>query len=357
LIAFGFKKLLLMDYSRYQVEDFVTDEYFIRWVKSPNEESNSFWNAWLSKNPAHRLRIHEARQIILLLDIKEDKPAEGRFLEIWENITREDQNYPEPHTDEKLPRASMKWYYKLAASLLFLTLIGAALLVYNRRTVTISTAYGEARTLFLPDSTKVTLNSNSSLRFSRINFNEKGREVWLDGEAFFAVVRKNNQQNFLVHTDQLEVEVLGTKFDVNSRRGKTRVILEEGKVKLDLKSPSNKPVIMKPGELVEYSEKDKAPTRKTVDPTNYLSWKNNRLVFTSTSLLEIAHLLEDNYGYNVVFEDQEISKRRFTGSTSSENVKELFQKLSLVFALSVQQDSNRIIIRYNKEKPRQPSSP
>src|SRR5688572_28246450 len=156
----------------------------------------------------------------------------------------------------------------------------------------------------------VTLNFNSSLRFSRVDFNEKGREVWLDGEAFFAVVHKSNHQNFLVHTDQLKVEVLGTKFDVNSRRGKTRVMLEEGKVKLDLKSAFTKQVIMKPGELVEYSEKDKAPTRKTVDPTNYLSWKNNRLVFTSTSLLEIAHLLEDNYGYKVAFEDPEISKRK-----------------------------------------------
>jgi ferric-dicitrate binding protein FerR (iron transport regulator) len=348
-----------MDYSRYQVEDFVTDEYFIKWVKSPNEQSNSFWNAWLSKNPDHRSRIHEARQIILLLDFKENKPAEGKFLEIWENIIREDQGHPELSNDneKKFPRGNGKWYYKVAASLLFLALIGTALFVYNHRTITIRTAYGEARTLFLPDSTKVTLNSNSSLRFSRVDFTEQRREVWLDGEAFFAVVHKSNHQNFLVRTDQLNVEVLGTKFDVSSRRGKTRVVLEEGKVKLDLKSEFNKAVIMKPGELVEFSDKDKTPTRKTVDPTNYLSWKNNRLVFTSTSLLEIAHMLEDNYGYTVIFEDMEISKRKFTGSASSENVQELFQKLSIVFSLNIQKDNNRVVIRHNKEKPRQPSSP
>ena len=346
-----------MDYSRYQVEDFVTDEFFIRWVKSPTSESNAFWNAWLSKNPHQRSQIQEAREIVFHLDIKEKWPPEGKFLEMWGNIIREDQpaiELGEGHR-QVLKKTQIKWHYKIAASLLFFILIGASVFIYQHRTTTITTSYGESRTLFLPDSTKVTLNSNSSIQFSASNFTSKKREVWLKGEAFFAVVHKTNHQNFLVHTSQLQVEVLGTKFDVNSRRGKTRVVLEEGKVKLDLQSAHAAPVIMQPGELVEFSEKDKTPTRKTVDLGNYLSWKNNRLIFMSTSLLEISHILEDNYGYKVTFGDEAIAKRKFTGSASSENLQELFEKLSTVFGLNIQQDNNRLIIHYNKENPKQRS--
>lgn len=347
-----------MDYSRYQIEDFVTDEYFIKWVKSPTEESSAFWTAWLSKNPHRRLRVQEAREIILFLDIKENKAEEGRFLEIWDNIIAVHQKtggIARENNKQVHSPVGMKWYYKLAATLVFFALVGSGLFVYHTRTINITTAYGESRTLFLPDSTKVTLNSNSSLRFSSFNFTRDKREVWLKGEAFFAVVHKSDHQNFLVRTGQLNVEVLGTKFDVNSRRGKTRVVLEEGKVKLNLRSADNTPFIMKPGELVEFSQTDRVPKRKTVDPDNYLSWRNDRLIFVSTSLLEIAHLLEDNYGYRVTFEAEEMADRKFTGSASTDDVQGLLKKLSMVFGLDIRQDNKSLRIQYNKENPKQPS--
>jgi len=334
----------------------VTDAFFIKWVKSPAEEHHAFWNAWLSKHPEARVRVEEARQIVLLLDIKEDVAPDGKFLEVWERINREAAGTREHLTpDEPFIRSRpvLTWFYRVAASLLLVALFAGSYYYYNHRTITIVTAYGESRTLFLPDSTKVTLNSNSSLHYSIADFTNRKRAVWLQGEAFFAVLHKRNHQNFLVHTGQLHIEVLGTKFDVNSRRGKTRVVLQEGKVRLDLESENKTALIMKPGDLVEFAKTDKAPVKKTVDPDNYLAWKDNRLIFSSTSLMEIAQLLEDNYGYKVVFEKEEIAKRKFTGSSSSENLAELFQKLSLVFDLNIQKESNTLIIQYKKENPKQ----
>ncbi|HTE31784.1 MAG TPA: FecR domain-containing protein [Chryseolinea sp.] len=347
-----------MDYSKHQVEDFVTDAFFIKWVKSPTDEHNAFWNAWLSKHNESRKIVEEARQIILLLDIKEHVPPDGKFLEIWERIGREDQSAVDRDAGNELTlvvRPPIKWFYKLAASLLLLICVGGFYWSYSHRTVVVVTAYGESRTLILPDSTKVMLNSNSSIRYNTGDFTDSKREIWLNGEAFFAVVRKTNEQHFLVHTGQLHVEVLGTKFNVNSRRGKTRVVLQEGKVKLDLESKNKPPLYMRPGDMVEFSEKDKTPVKKTVDTNNYLAWRNNRLIFSSTSLLEIAQLLEDNYGYKVVFEEEEIANRKFTGSSPSDNLQELFQKLSIVFDLTIQQDMNILTIQYNKENPKQRS--
>jgi len=364
IVSLGYDRIIIpglyfiqrMDYSRYQVEDFVTDAFFIKWVKSPAEEHHAFWNAWLSKHPEARPRVEEARQIVLLLDIKEDVPPDGKFLEIWERINREAAGASEhrmPGEPAIRTTAMLTWVYRIAASLVLAVLFAGSYYYYNHRTITVVTAYGESRTLFLPDSTKVTLNSNSSLHYSVADFTNRKRAVSLQGEAFFSVLHKRNHQNFLVHTGQLHIEVLGTKFDVNSRRGKTRVVLQEGKVRLDLESENKTAVIMKPGDLVEFAKSDKAPVKKTVDPDNYLAWKDNRLIFSSTSLMEIAQLLEDNYGYKVIFEKEEIAKRKFTGSSSGENLEELFQKLSLVFDLTIQKESNTLIIQYRKENPKQ----
>jgi hypothetical protein len=80
-----------MEYSKFKVEEFVTDEYFVRWIKKPDVETNAYWNSWLSKNVQQLASIRKAREIIILLDFKINRPPEGRFLEVWERIIR-----PEP---------------------------------------------------------------------------------------------------------------------------------------------------------------------------------------------------------------------------------------------------------------------
>jgi len=339
-----------MRYDHYRVEDFVTDEYFIRWVKSPDAQSSAFWNSWSSQHPDKKEVIHRAKEIVQMLDIREIAPEEGKFLEVWEKvIERTDAKEPDTlsiYPDEIEGRKKISWVYKIAAAIAVTALAYIGFSLYEfQNNILITTSFGESRTLFLPDSTKVTLNANSSLRYTENTFNKDDREVWLDGEAFFAVVHKPDNRNFKVHTSELEVEVLGTKFDVNSRRGKTKVILEEGRVKLDMnRSKVGLPLVMQPGDFVEVSIASKTINRRSVDPQEYLAWRNNRLHFSSTPLKEIADLIEDNYGYEVVFADPEIAERKFTGSTSSEDLQELTTKLSRLFGLKISQEGNTISI-------------
>ena len=339
-----------MNYSSYTVEDFVTDESFIQWVKNPTEESNAFWNAWLSQNPHKESIISEARQIVQMLSFRETHAPEGKFLEIWEKISDSADrkvlvDMAAVGSGQKQMRPFQRWY-RVAA--VFLLAAAAVLYTFVTRpdTIVVQTAFGESRVLFLPDSSKVTLNANSVLQYHR-DFKENDREVWLDGEAFFAVVHKKDHQNFRVHTDELEVEVLGTRFNVNSRRGKSKVALEEGKVKLDIAREGKKiEVIMKPGELVEVSKEAQQFEKKIVEVSNYSSWRSNKLVFVSTSLIEIAQLLEDNYGFTVEFRDENLKGERFTGSASVDNLDELIDKLNKVFGLNVQRQGNSLIFQY-----------
>lgn len=346
-----------MDYSNYKVEDLITDEYFIKWVKMPDAESNAYWNSWISRYPYQKAVFQRAREIILLLEIKENRAPEGRFLEIWENIAQAAEQKTGKMSLNKSDGVSRnagriyQWFIKTAAAVaLFCLITWAYSLYHDARSIVIATSFGESRTLFLPDSTKVTLNANSILSYAPKDFSENNREVSLQGQAFFAVVHKSGNQNFKVHTSEIQVEVIGTRFDVNSRRGKTKVILEEGKVRLDVDRESKKPetLVMKPGDFVEVSEYTQEIKRKTVDPQDYLSWRNNRLEFVSSSLQEIGQVIEDNYGYEVIFLDPDLKERNFTGSSSSEDIQELLQKLSKLFDLNIKQEGKEIIFKSNK---------
>lgn len=333
----------------------VADPYFIKWVKSPEPEHVAFWNAFISKHPACISRVEEARQIILKLDFRQDILPEGKVVELWDRINRAGgvSEYVVSPIEEPQRSRNFRPYYKMAAAVLLLVLAGVSYFRYFY-TISVKTTYGESRALFLPDSTKVTLNSNSELRYKPGDFLRRERTVVLEGEGFFAVTHQRDQSNFIVHTDELNVEVLGTKFNVNTRRGKTQVVLQEGKVKLDMHGA---PMVMKPGELVEFGGSMESTVKRTVDTDNYSAWRNNRLVFSRTSLLEITQLMEDNYGYKVVLDDLALNERKFTGTCSSENLDELFEKLSIVFDLEIARSGNVITIQSNKEKPKQPSLP
>ena len=120
------------------------------------------------------------------------------------------------------------------------------------------TGYGQVKILLLPDSSKLVLNANSAVKIPQ-QWKEQGdRQVWLDGEGYFEVAKKiTTHQKFIVHTSQVDVEVLGTKFNVNTRRRQSLVALEEGKVQLSVKGKSvsviqklTRPsIVLKPGEV------------------------------------------------------------------------------------------------------------
>lgn len=335
-----------MDYSKYTAEDFAADEDFIAWVKSPTEELNSFWNAWLSQNLHRKAELERGRRIVLALEIKENHPPEGAMLKVWANINNATRLYaPSEREPLRSNRGGLiRARYAIAATLVMAMIAGAYLFIRSiNQEVVIATHYGESRTVILPDSTRITLNGNSSVRYLRSGFEGGTRDVWLDGEAFFTVTRTLNNDQFVVHTSELSVKVLGTRFNVRSRRGNTEVVLDEGKVKLDMAGVDSS-LVMKPGELVEFSEVGTL-VRKPVDPDDYSSWRNNRLVFKSATLEEIARILEDTYGFVVILEDEHLKKKSFTGSSSSDNIHELLDKLGQIFDLEVVKNDNQIIMR------------
>lgn len=162
--------------------------------------------------------------------------------------------------------------------------------------------------LALADGTEVWLNATSKLRFP-FNFSGDKREVYLEGEGYFNVAKKDGQP-FIVHTAHAAITVLGTTFNVNAYQdGVTTTSLVSGKV---ITSGGSGEVTLRPGQQVAFADGHK-PIVDNFDSDEVLAWMRGLYVFHNTSLATIAAVIERWYGVKVVFDDPSLGDKKFTG--------------------------------------------
>lgn len=242
--------------------------------------------------------------------------------------------------------------YRVAAAILLLVAF-SSVLYFNLPIVgehaqldtsntVVETKYGERRTIVLPDESTVILNGNSKLKYSK-NWSGQIREVWIDGEGFFAVQHTKSHQKFVVHTREgLSVEVLGTKFNVKSREHGSEVLLTEGKVKLNVDN-TEAPVYLNPGELA--TVKENQLSKRVVEGIQYTSWVRSKLVFDKTQLNELAQILQDTYGLKVSFQNEDLKQRQLSGEISSASADDILFAIAETFNIKVtKMDDNSVIL-------------
>ncbi len=328
-----------MDYLHFTSKDFARDAWFQQWVLTADAEAAHFWQTWLGQHPYKAAEVNEAREMILLLGFGQNHQANEDFLQVWDNVQQEIIQKP-AHAPKK---AFLQAFTKVAAVFSGVLLAGVLVLLLwnNDATVAYATHFGETRSLTLPDGSKVILNANSTIRFAENWTQQNPREVWLEGEAFFEVekVFASNTDlpvKFVVHTSPMDVEVLGTEFNVNNRREETKVVLKSGKVKLNVKNGEKvEEIFMRPGEMVAFNEMSKALTKKMVNPDIHASWKDHQLIFEEVSLGEIARMLEDGYGVTVNFEDSQLAQEQFTGLVPSNDIDVLLEAFTKLYGIQI----------------------
>ncbi len=346
-----------MKYNNYSAEDFITDDYFREWVEHPDEENQKFWDDWIRQHPERLEAINEARSILEHLNFKVAQPDQADYHEVKENIQKgiEEAFLPFPVSSPLYKKKEwQKGAFRIAAALLMgMTLLGLAYfyLIQDKKT-TYTTHLGETKHIVLPDSSTVILNANSTLSLSSDWLNN--REVWLKGEAYFSVKKLNelalqedgpaHPVKFTVHTEHLEVVVLGTRFNVNERRGSTKVVLNSGRVQL--KNTTNKEIMnMSPGDLVDFSKAEKKFQKKVVDPELLAVWKAGHFAFDGTPIRLVAKMLEDIYGYQVTIDDEKLAGRKFTADIPSHDIGILLELIAESLDVSAEKENNVIVFK------------
>ena len=193
-------------------------------------------------------------------------------------------------------KVSFRRYWMAAASVMLL-LVGFGTLYMTERNkpewVSVVTAPGQLKDVYLPDSTLVAMAGGSTLRYDAKIYGKERRVVEMTGKAFFQV-KRNEARPFSVHTALTEVTVLGTSFQVNEQPGSTEVNVVTGKVRFTAgKEPE--PVILTAGMSASYSNEKKEIEILTEENPNNLSWKTKQLRFNDTPLDKVIEDLNDYY--------------------------------------------------------------
>jgi hypothetical protein len=366
-------------FSDYSSTDFLNEDTFIRWILKSDTTSEKFWEEYLVNNPDQHDEINEAIEIFNHFGIQQNQLTNEEIFSMWDHIK---------HNSIKKKQLGVFNLLKYAAVIIVIFLSGALSyyfyqgfktqkfqvaditplantgeaqiilsdgrsvplylkdseikynstgdkVIINNDTIVQEVAndkaeinrivmpYGKSSLITLSDGTKVWLNAGSQLIYPSF-FNNKIREVLLFGEAFFEVAQ-NEKNPFIVRTEYIDIEVLGTSFDVLAYADDKNfeTILVNGKVSLTLKKERffarKEKIYLEPNQKFLINKADGISYISEVDVSHYTSWKDGMLKFEKEDLTNVLRKLERYYNNTIQIKDPPLGSYKISGKLDLKN--------------------------------------
>ena len=332
-----------MSKSFVNVEDILTDDLFIAWYSREDEEKVKEWENWVNDNPQYQHLVDEAIAFMNSISVPEGSVEGKKVAASLRHVNARLDKLAETRVLPVTKTRSNKRWWMAAAAVAVIVIVSSSLLLleFNSKKSAYVTPYGQLEKHELPDGSVVTLNANSSVKIDGEWNDEKDREVWLKGEAFFKVSKTKNKNRFIVHTGQLDVIVTGTQFNVVNRNNKTSVLLTEGSVTILVKD--GKQIMMKPGDFVELGNNDLLQ-KKDVNPENIIAWTDKKMVFENTPMEKAAEMIKDIYGVEVELSNEKAREIVLTAVMPNDNLEILLKSIEASMGCKIVKDGNKITI-------------
>lgn len=363
------------DYTGYKVDELLNDEYFIRWLLSPDVENNKFWNELREKNPDLKAEIDEARSFVMHLqqDIKRPEFSSVDERAIWQQIQAKTNKSKSGKKSFRIFRIITgiaaviclcfftvgKFYLKDKQSINYLAILDSAdqasnhskdveLILSENKKIAISekesrveynregevnvnskkvesivtekddrptfnqliVPLGKRSSVTFSDGTKIWVNSGSKVIYP-MAFEKGKREIFIEGEVYLDVTA-DAARPFVVKTRQMDIKVLGTRFNVSAYKNDShlQVTLVEGKVEVETDTKHSD--ILSPNQQFKYDTQTNKAAVLSVDVNNYIAWKNGYYQFEKQPLKIVFKKLSRYYGVRIEW-DEEVGKRTCYG--------------------------------------------
>ena len=223
------------------------------------------------------------------------------------------------------------------------TINGSEELVYN----TLYVPYAKRFHLVFSDGSSVHLNAGTTIRFPVKFLKGQPREVFLDGEAFFDII-KDEKQAFIVQANRLRTKVYGTKFNVNSYRNNDldQIVLQEGSVGVKSNGQqikTNTEILLKPNEIA-ISYKTDLLYKQKVDIKSHIAWVKGVFMFKNERFEDIFKKLERHYDVSIQINQPALNDSRYTGTFDIETIAEVLKTFSQLKGFSYEIDNKKITI-------------
>jgi len=354
------------NYTQEQVDDLIA-RFLSGNISADEQQVLEQWINALAENRSYFLQLRDAWQATASAGVYNSNAA-------WDSMLHRASIVP--------PTAVNRWtyYFRVAASYILPFLIGGGL-VYawsslkkensNNAMVTVTSPKGATTKIELSDGTEVWLNAGSKLQYAQ-SYNLRGREVKLEGEAFFKV-HTNAQKPFTVKASDLRILALGTSFNVKAYPEDRTVVttLVDGEVKIDgSKTTTPFGLMMKPHQHVVYkkplsisgSEQRKMPvssgdsstaapveSREVNNTDIYTAWKDGNWIVAAQTMEELAVTMERRFNVKVVFQEQELKEYRFSGTFRQETLEQVLSILRLTAPLKYTIDKGVVTLSLDNE--------
>lgn len=324
------------------------EDDFIGWVKHPDSASNHWWQSWLESYPEKAETVKEARAMLLALQPQHHQFPAEHLENTWLEISK---HYNFSRRQQQTPIWNRRIWWSAAAVLSGVVVWFLLGLFSQSGSFQFSTGVGQVAEVVLPDNSRVTLNSKTTLIYEEVGIFIPTRKVTVDGEAFFEVKPKKVfgiHQTFEVYTDPMKVKVLGTKFNVYHRRGIGKVFLQSGMVRAQSLVEKSAPTLLKPGYMASsslHSPKIKVTPSSASQAT---AWREKKLVFNRTPVTEVLNYLEDQYGFRCQLNSKTVQTKTFTGELPSDDANLLIRALEASFDLEITRTNQILIINHKK---------
>lgn len=247
--------------------------------------------------------------------------------------------------------SSFKIFYRVAAAILIILLPlagywgGMETVKSGFSDIVVEAPMGARTKLYLPDGTLVWLNAGSKITYSQ-GFGVDDRNLDLDGEGYFEVI-KNKKLPFKINTDELALEVLGTKFNFRNYNDDKEVVvnLMEGKVRLHNELKISEDMFLLPDEkaVLSKSTGDMEKSKMSAEKSNL--WTKDELYFDEALLEDISKQLQRTFGVKIEVSDS-LKNRRFYGSFSitGNTIENVLQIIASTNRMNFKYEDNRYII-------------
>jgi ferric-dicitrate binding protein FerR (iron transport regulator) len=334
-------------------EKYDIDELIVGYVTSKlNQDKFNYLNSWIAESNENLLYFRKIQEIWYVAapqddDVFDRELAYNRFL------------YRVKESNERAPFqppkkfSFTKRFIQIAASVAVILMLSSIYLTSLFSTSTnpkdefysITVPYGAKSKVTLSDSTKVWLNSGTTINYSYIA-KDNVRRLVLNGEAYFEVAKMKGVP-FIVETDKLDVKVLGTKFNVVSylEDGQINVTLLEGSIALKIDNDKNNEIQLVPNKSATFNKSSNILEIKDVDGSLSTQWSDGVLIFDNEKLEQIARRLEREYNVTIDLSKVSLIDSRFYGVfNKNQSIKEIFDIITLNNKLHYQMEGDTILV-------------
>lgn len=316
--------------------DFENQEQIAKYLANNSRpDEQEALQEWAERSRKNKQQLAEATLIWEMMDQYKKQENIYDADRAWENVKSTIQ-YRERQRRIKGKRITL---YTSVAALLLLAVFVLYNAINTDAFVQVADT-GEIKTVTLSDGSTISLNTGSSITYPDQFNDQQTRTVRLTGEAYFEIER-NPDKPFVVITNEAEIRVLGTAFNVNAYdNDHTEVTVASGKVSVSRNNKNTLTVL--PDELAVISKEQVIKQRNT--NLNYLAWKTKKFTFNDVELQEVARQIERVYHCDIEFSDHTLKQCRLTAVFDNEELDDIIQTICLAFNVQAGLEDDQYIL-------------